>query len=106
MPLKRKPWVPARLLYCPTIWPVSLMPNGSVALVKIPGWLRVLKIWIGMLSPSWSRTSSALPCRYPRSSHHPRRPWMLTKKLDQGDKLILDDDLDAFLGDPSLPPTS
>jgi hypothetical protein len=29
---------------------------------------------------------------------------MLTKKLDQGDKLILDDDLDAFLGGPSLPP--
>jgi hypothetical protein len=42
--------------------------------------------------------------RYPSSSHHSRRPQMLTKKLDQGDKLILDDDLDAFLGGPSLPP--
>jgi hypothetical protein len=27
------------------------MPNASVALVKIPGWLKVLKIWIGMMWP-------------------------------------------------------
>ena len=33
VPLRRKPWMPLASLKIPTIWPASLMPNASVAVV-------------------------------------------------------------------------